>query len=631
MTAVQFLVEWAIRSTALLLCGALVLTALRVKDPSVRLAAWVAMLLGSLAIPAMTMGLPAVPVTVTRDVVRPVVEAVTVYEAVPMAVASPAGDTSKPHPRFDRALATLVLYAAVAFALLLRLGVGLMLSWRLLRGSGETDLPGVRQSERVAAPVTLGILRPTIMLPVDWRDWDESKLTAVLAHERSHIGRWDPAVQLVSAIHRMILWFSPAVWFLHSRIVRVAEEASDDAAVAITRDRVSYAEVLLEFMRRGVCGAGVPMARYGNGEARIHRILDATSISRGMTGWSVIAIVGLTGPITYLVASVTPHDVAVRSLPVIRNSVAAATAAVQVHWDLPVMPRMVAQVAAPAKPGPVYEARPKFDVASIKPCDPDAVPVGGRGRGGASSDRFRRNCIAVKSLITDAYIRFANGDSRSPFQTILTKVEGGPDWLDSDQYTIEAEADGGATPPMMAGPMMQRLLEDRFQLKVHRETREGPVYELTVAKGGSKIQAAKETPCVAADFEGSPFPPFAQGLGDTRPCRMIWSGRKGPNMVLRARGISMEEVTLSLTGATGRLVIGKTGIAGNIDINLIYAPDENTPGPLAAKPAEGVPVADDPVGPSLFTALQELGLKLEPARGAREYLVIDSVSRPSAN
>jgi beta-lactamase regulating signal transducer with metallopeptidase domain len=87
-----------------------------------------------------------------------------------------------------------------------------------------------------------------IVLPSDWRHWDEGKLDAVLAHERSHIRRHDPAVQLLSAIHRALLWHSPLSWFLHKRIVCVAEEASDDAALVATSDRAFYAETLLGFM-----------------------------------------------------------------------------------------------------------------------------------------------------------------------------------------------------------------------------------------------------------------------------------------------------------------------------------------------------------------------------------------------
>ena len=216
--------------------------------------------------------------------------------------------------------------------------------------------------------------------------------------------------------------------------------------------------------------------------------------------------------------------------------------------------------------------------------------------------------------------------------SILTKVEGGPAWINSDQYTIEAESDEPAELTMMAGPMMQRLLEDRFQLKVHRESREGPIYELTLPKGNAKALAAKGTPCVAADFVNLPFaPPFRPGAD--RPCNMIFNARKGPNMVLTARGLSMEQLTQSLTGATGKLVVDKTGMTGNVDLDLVYAPEGDVSRVRAIGSADATPTAEDPAGPSIFTALQErIGLKRGACqRGSREYLVIDSVSRPSAN
>ncbi len=156
----------------------------------------------------------------------------------------------------------------------------------------------------------LGIAHSAILLPVGWRQWQRPKLAAILAHERSHIRRRDPAVQLLSAIHRALLWHSPLSWFLHRRIVRVAEEASDDAAVAAVPDRASYAEMLLEFIQRGVGLAawqGVGMARYGRPEERIHRILDGTAVSRGLTRWSVAAILALASPLAFVVAAAHPQ------------------------------------------------------------------------------------------------------------------------------------------------------------------------------------------------------------------------------------------------------------------------------------------------------------------------------------
>ena len=320
MITILFPAEWALRSSILILIGALLLRVLRVKDPAIRLAAWTVMLFGSLAIPALSVALPEVPVMVMRAATRPPETPAVLNQATPSQTAarppdfSARGDTGISR-RFDWARATLTIYVVVAIVLLLRLCVGLAMSLRLLRNSQLTDraMEGieVRESDRVTAPVTLGVARPAIVLPGDWRQWDGAKLEAVLAHERSHILRLDPALQLLSAIHRAVLWHSPMSWFLHKRIVRTAEEASDDAAVAVTRDRARYAEMLLDFMRRGVRGAdscGVPMARYGRPDERIQRILDGTTLSRGVTRWNAAAILVMGSPIAWLVAAAHPQN-----------------------------------------------------------------------------------------------------------------------------------------------------------------------------------------------------------------------------------------------------------------------------------------------------------------------------------
>lgn len=299
MNTIDFLVEWAIRSSLLISAGAVILWALRVKDSSVRLAAWTALLAGSLLIPLMratltAVALPAVPV-------EDAIGHATLVASVPV--------TPVPHPTpFDWPTATIILYAAVAAGMLFRLALGLAGSYRLLQRSGPTERNDIRESESIGAPVTLGVLRPAIVLPMDWREWEVTKLDAVIAHEQSHIDRRDPLLQLVSAIHRAILWFSPLTWFLHSRIVRTAEEASDDAAVGVIRDRASYAELLLDFVQRGVrvrsAGmVGVPMARYGRADQRIHRILDSTALSRGVTKRAVATILLIAAPIAWIAAT----------------------------------------------------------------------------------------------------------------------------------------------------------------------------------------------------------------------------------------------------------------------------------------------------------------------------------------
>jgi multidrug efflux system membrane fusion protein len=316
MITIQFLAEWAIRSSILILCGALLLQALRVKDPAIRLAAWTVMLCGSLAIPAIAWSLPKMPLAVIREAAQPRELPAAAYEAEPARAPAVSGSAARGFVRFDWEGALLSIYLVVAGALLLRLGIGLEMSRRLMRNTRVTgQITGgieIRESDRVASPAALGIARPVIVVPADWREWDVGKLEAVLAHERSHIRRRDPAVQALSAIHRALLWHSPLSWWLHQRIVRMAEEASDDAAVAVTRDRASYAEVLLEFMQRGVRGArwqGVPMARYSRPDDRIQRILDGTALSGGVTRWSIAAILLLGAPLAYLVAAAAPGPV----------------------------------------------------------------------------------------------------------------------------------------------------------------------------------------------------------------------------------------------------------------------------------------------------------------------------------
>ena len=239
MNTIQFLAEWMLRSSVLILSGALLLWALRVTDPSIRLAAWTAMLCGSLAMPLFTAVAPRMPVPVIRTAPQPAEAPVVNYAAAPETVREVPRQEANVSKPFDWARAAVMMYVLAAGALLLRLCLGLAMSLRLLRGSRATDQATegieIRESDRVATPVVLGIARPAIVLPGDWRRWNAGKLDAVLAHERSHIRRRDPVVQVLSAIHRALLWHSPLSWMLHRRIVRVAEEVSDDAAVAALR------------------------------------------------------------------------------------------------------------------------------------------------------------------------------------------------------------------------------------------------------------------------------------------------------------------------------------------------------------------------------------------------------------
>ena len=245
-------------------------------------------------------------------------------------------------------------------------------------------------------------------------------------------------------------------------------------------------------------------------------------------------------------------------------------------------------------------AAQRFEAATVKPCGDGAddrrtgeILDGG---GSASPNRMDLGCWTVKDLILSAYVRYANGHDHSLLALWSMPIEGGEDWINYDRFTIDAKAGGAPGQEEMRGPMMQALLEGRFRLKSHRETREVPVYELRVPEGGFSLHPSK-----------------AAAASET-----VLSNRM---IVVDAQATSMNRLAwlLSLFPAgLGRPVIDKTGILGLFDFQFAYS-------------REGFAPASASQAPSVQAALQKVGLRLEPAIGPREFLVIDSVKRLSSN
>jgi len=266
-------------------------------------------------------------------------------------------------------------------------------------------------------------------------------------------------------------------------------------------------------------------------------------------------------------------------------------------------------------------ASPKFEVSSIKPCDPK---TGGRG-GDPAPGRLFLKCSSVRDLITMAYRDYADG--RPPVGLRLASsanpITGGPAWISSAFFEINAKPEGSPSPGMMRGPMLQGLLEDRFKLRIRREVKDAPVYALNVAKGGFKLKPLADGSCVPRNTGTNP-PASGQ-----RPCggTNINFGRGGGTLELT--GVSVAEFCRDIQNFVDRPVLDKIGITGLFDFRLEFAADENTPGLAPGNPAAP---SDQPGRPSIFTALQEqLGLKLDAARGPVAFLVIDSIERPSEN
>jgi uncharacterized protein (TIGR03435 family) len=255
-----------------------------------------------------------------------------------------------------------------------------------------------------------------------------------------------------------------------------------------------------------------------------------------------------------------------------------------------------------------------FDVASIKPSAPDArgsklmlePPSGLQTENGT-----------VRMLITFAY-------NIRDFQ-----LSGGPGWIGTERYDILAKAErspGSENTPSDPRKMteaqrtrwqeemrerVRALLAERFQLTVHQETREAPVYALVVAKGGPKVE---ETEAPADGPQG------------------IQGGGRG---VLRGLAAPMSMLAMVLSNQLGRPVIDKTGLTGKYNYKLQWTPDSGpTGGGPGDQPPPGVeaPPPADPDGPSIFSALQEqLGLRLESQKGPVPSFVIDRVEKPTQN
>jgi uncharacterized protein (TIGR03435 family) len=193
---------------------------------------------------------------------------------------------------------------------------------------------------------------------------------------------------------------------------------------------------------------------------------------------------------------------------------------------------------------------------------------------------------------------------------------------------VTAKAEGDVPFPRMAGPMLRALLEDRFKLKVHREAKEVPVYFLTVAKNGPKLQPTQEEACVPLDPNHPPAPLATPGQRAPNVCGRMYIRNSGQTTTLQSQGITMEQLTaITLPRIAGCPVIDKTGLTGRYDIQIEFAPESGAAAdPSAPQSAVG------PDAPSIFVALQaKLGLKLEPGKGPKETLVIDRVERPSEN
>jgi bla regulator protein BlaR1 len=466
--------------------------------------------------------------------------------------------------------------------------IGWLRAWLRFRAVLRTSsplslpLPPSLQIRTLSTPLLLepgivGILRPVLLLPRGITDrLTPEQLQAIVAHEICHVRRRD---NLTSAIHMVVetlFWWHPAVWWLRTRLIAERERACDEQVLRELGEPQAYAEGILNVCRFYhesplACAAGVTGSHL---QTRIEAIManaNVRDVGRGQK--LLLAAVGI-------VAVATPLGIgAVNASPRRAQSPAAESA--------------------------------RFDAASIKPSALSAVA--------GSGFQITQGHLLARNTTVEDLVRFAYGLEPGDRESI----SGGPRWARSDRFQVEGKAEGKATPDALRA-MLRSLLADRFRLRLHEETKELPVYALSLAGNGGKTgpnlkpTAADESAhCASLEADPPAAPEF--GADGTKRCAASFRGG------LKLRGRPIGDLAEMLHELVGRAVIDRTGLSGRFDADLDAALDWDhlvggAPSDLLGRNAV------------IFTALPEqLGLKLEPSRGAVRTIVIDSVEKPTEN
>jgi bla regulator protein blaR1 len=519
--------------------------------------------------------------------IGPVAALFSVFEPAGEPFAAEMPPSPAPQPSYASVVAWVLLVVwAVGCVMLVRRWI---IDWRRMRVSVRKASPlelligiPVMSSAAFGEPGVFGILRPVLLLPHGIADHlTPQEMDAIVAHELCHVRRRD---NLTAAIHmavQAVFWFHPLVWWLGARLVEERERACDEEVLRAGGDPHTYAEGILKICELYLAS---PLA-----------------CAAGVTG----------GDLKRRIEAIMGNRVT-RRLNYAKRAILAVTA--------------IGAVAAPMAIGLLHAAAPqhqavpapKLEVVSVKPCNEADMRPGARsGPTSVSGKTLLLDCQVVHSFIARAFVDYANGEYQGAGAIRCLPVEGLPAWTNSERYTIEAKAEGAVSRLTAFGPMLQKILEDRFQLKMHRETREVPIYEMTAAKGGIKFAESVEGSCEPRDLTKD-----QQALPKRVPGQKPFCGQsavklKGAIHTVDLLSVTMTEFSHWLIPWSDRLIVDKTGIAAKFDIHLEYTSEENADAPDA--------------GPSMFEEVARLGLKLTPAKGPGEFLVVDHVERPSAN
>jgi uncharacterized protein (TIGR03435 family) len=431
-------------------------------------------------------------------------------------------------------------------------------------------LPPIRRrtllllSDELSSPIAAGFRKPCVILPDSLPgQLRADELDHVLLHEAAHFVRYDDWTNLVARVLDAFLALHPVAWWVLRQIEREREIACDDWVVARTGAAHSYAESLTHIAELKLqatspalaTGILVPRSRL---RARIEMLLRrgrsfSAVATRLPLAATAVTLAALAGAGTFL-----PHWIA-------------------------------------------FAQRLEFEVASVRRNTANGpVDLGPR----RSGDLVIMHNIQPYTAIYYAWHLHGN------YQMVgYHRLPEGWNW-----YDIDARAGRPATDDEIR-QMFQSLLEDRFKLQVHRETREIPEYELVLARGKPKLRPSDSQELMNVTIEERTFP--------TRPGRCgtsLW--HDGAHMVCHSA--PMDAIVAELSGHMHAPIVDRTGLAGTYDFHVRFIPENARPGVYSSDPS-------DP-GATLPQALQEdLGFKLEKGKGPIEVLVIDHMEKPTEN
>jgi len=476
--------------------------------------------------------------------------------------------------------------AALRHAVPLREGRELAMLRRMEHVGGIHKPLDMLLSPTSLEPGIFGIAHPVLIWPEGISEHlDDLHLEAVLAHEVWHIRRRD---NLFAALHMLVeavFWFYPLVWWLGVRLIDERERACDEEVVALGNDRQIYAESILRVCEfclgsplpcvSGVTGADLKKRMVHIMNDRIlHQLGFAKKLLLTAAAFAAIAV-----PVTFGLLKATPSQAQ-------------------------------SQASSAALPAPAFYS------VSIKP----SATVGNGPQASRIMFSLRDGSFSAQGITLQMLTRMA-------YHVQDAQIAGGPDWLNSAKFDIDAKLDDTAIQSIRAQApdgsrfddqvILTALLANYFKLALHSENRNLPAYNLVVDNAGSKLQDNSD--------------PKLQPSQQQRMMRM------GPGQ-LSSEGVPIELLAEDLSMRLGHTVVDKTGLKGNYAFNLHWTPD---PGEDQLFKQHGVPVAppsspeqssSDAAGPNIFTALQEqLGLKLEPVTASVPVLVIDHAEMPAQN